>query len=57
MLLRSAVVSKGGMVPMAQVLPALGVTEASPPLPDWVQSWIAADAARTWPPQTPGVTP
>ncbi|MBE0552450.1 MAG: acyl-CoA thioesterase [Rhodobacteraceae bacterium] len=56
-MLRGAVISKGGMVPMAQAMAALGVTEASPALPDWVQQWIAADAARLWPPETPGVTP
>lgn len=56
-MLRGAVISKSGMVPMAQAMAALGVTEASPALPGWVQQWIAADAARLWPPETPGVTP
>ena len=56
-MLRGAVISKGGMVPMAQAMAALGVTQASPALPGWVQQWIDADAARLWPPATPGVTP
>lgn len=56
-MLRGAVISKGGMIPMAQAMAALGVTEPSPALPDWVQAWAAADAGRIWPPETPGVTP
>lgn len=56
-LIRSAVISKGGMIPATEAMLALGVTAASPPLPDWVQAWIAGDAARPWPPETPGVTP
>lgn len=55
-LIRTAVISKGGMVPAEQAMAALGVAEASPPLPDWVHAWIAGDAARVWPPETPGVT-
>jgi len=50
MLLRSAIVGKTGMVAPSEVLRALGQPEPSPPLPDWVQGWIAADAQRPWPP-------
>lgn len=50
MLLRSAFISKVGMVPPAQVLTALGQNVVSPPLPVWVQGWIDADADRPWPP-------
>ena len=50
MLVRMAVVSKTGLVPPAEVIAALGHAEQSPPLPDWVKAWIAADAARPWPP-------
>lgn len=57
MLIRAAVISKSGMIPAAEAMAVLGVTEPSPPLPDWVQAWIAGDAARAWPPETPGVTP
>jgi len=32
----------------------MGATEDSPPLPDWVQAWIAAEDARPWPPATSG---
>ena len=49
-LIRSAITSRAGIVPPAQVMQALGQPAQSPPLPDWVQRWIAADAARIWPP-------
>lgn len=50
MLLRSAFTRKGGLVPPAEVALALGVATKSPPLPEWVLHWIAADAGRPWPP-------
>lgn len=49
-LLRSAVISKAGMVPPEKVLMALGQPTQSPALPDWVQAWIEGDAQRSWPP-------
>ncbi len=53
MLLRSAVASKSGIVPPSQVMQVLGHPLDSPPLPDWVQGWSAADAMRPWPPARP----
>ncbi|MFC7705862.1 acyl-CoA thioesterase [Plastorhodobacter daqingensis] len=53
MLLRSAVTSRNGIVPPAEVLAAMGHPEESPTLPDWVTAWIAADATRPWPPARP----
>lgn len=50
-LIRSAITSKGGIVPPAELAAALGHPVESPTLPDWVQAWIAADAQRPWPPQ------
>ncbi len=50
MLLRSAIISKGGMVAPATMVAALGVDMPSPPLPEWVTAWIAADMLRPWPP-------
>jgi acyl-CoA thioesterase FadM len=49
-LYRAAVTDSGGIVSTNRVKDAMGVTQDSPPLPDWVQAWIAADALRPWPP-------
>jgi acyl-CoA thioesterase FadM len=49
-LVRSAVTSKAGIVPPADVVAAMGLAAESPPLPDWIAAWIAADALRPWPP-------
>ncbi len=49
--LRSAVTSKAGIVAPGQVLGAMGLALDSPPLPEWVQAWIAAEGARPWPPE------
>lgn len=49
-LIRSAIVSKAGMVAPAELALAAGVAPESPELPAWVQAWIAADATRPWPP-------
>lgn len=51
MLLRSAFISKAGIVPPQTVLRALGQPTQSPPLPDWIADWIAADHKRIWPPR------
>lgn len=49
-LIRSAVTSKKGIVPPAQVMEAMGATGEAPELPEWVKAWIAGDAQRPWPP-------
>jgi acyl-CoA thioesterase FadM len=49
-LIRSAIVSKAGIVPPAELAKAAGVAPDSPALPDWVQDWIKAEAVRPWPP-------
>ena len=51
MLLRSAFITKEGLVDPAKVAVALGHAPESPDLPGWVQGWVAADAQRPWPPQ------
>ena len=50
-LIRSAVVSKAGLVPPADLAKAFGAAVESPALPDWVRAWIAAEATRPWPPR------
>lgn len=52
-LIRSAVTSRQGIVPPAEVVEALGHQGESPALPHWVTAWIEADAARPWPPEIP----
>lgn len=47
---RGAVTGKCGIVPPEQVMQALNHMQASPPLPDWVQAWLAAEDMRPWPP-------
>lgn len=49
--MRMAVTSREGIVSPARLLVAMGQTAQSPALPDFVQGWIAAEAARPWPPQ------
>jgi acyl-CoA thioesterase FadM len=56
-LIRSAVTSRGGIVPPAQLVAALGWTGPPPPVPGWIAAWIAADAERPWPPMTADVIP
>jgi acyl-CoA thioesterase FadM len=53
-LFRAAATDKNGIVKPARLMDAMGLTEPSPPLPDWVQNWIDADATRPWPPLDDG---
>ena len=50
-LLRTAVVEKGKLVPSRKVMEALGVEDWNPEPSDWVTSWIAHEDQRPWPPQ------
>jgi len=52
-LIRAALIGPGraGLVAPAELARAIGVPPESPVLPGWAQAWIAADAARPWPPQ------
>jgi acyl-CoA thioesterase FadM len=52
MLLRAAITGPDGIVPTARVAAAWGM-DGSPPLPEWVTDWCAAEAKRPWPPATP----
>jgi acyl-CoA thioesterase FadM len=53
-LVRTAVISKGSLVPVDRVLEASGRPEWDPELPPWVRAWIEAEGQRPWPdPTTP----
>ncbi|MFN0113716.1 MAG: acyl-CoA thioesterase [Paracoccaceae bacterium] len=51
LLLRSAIVGSGGIVDPAEAIGAMGQGGESPAFAPWVQAWIAAEAARPWPPE------
>ena len=53
LMVRSAVTSRSGIVPPAEMAAALGADPVSPELPGWIKAWIAADAERPWPPEIP----
>lgn len=50
-LYRSAVTDTNGIIRPEVVFAATGNSQNPPPLPDWVQNWIAAEATRPWPPE------
>ncbi|MGY9048059.1 hypothetical protein P775_20235 [Puniceibacterium antarcticum] len=47
---RVAVTDSNGIVPTKRVTEEMGLTCASPPMPDWVVQWTKAEAHRPWPP-------
>ena len=49
--LRTAITSGQGIVPTAEVAPALGMPAESPPLPRWIETWQDAELERPWPPE------
>ncbi len=50
-LFRSAVTGGQGIIAPKDVLAEMGHAGLpSPPLPDWAQAWVAAEATRVWPP-------
>lgn len=51
LMVRMAATDGRGIVPPGKLLAAMGHTGIeSPPLPEWLAAWIAADALRPWPP-------
>ncbi|PLX43776.1 MAG: hypothetical protein C0609_07400 [Deltaproteobacteria bacterium] len=48
-LVRGAVVSRNGAVPIEESLSAIGRRGLELPLPDWVKRWAEADSLRPWP--------
>ncbi len=49
-LYRAAATDRNGIVAPERVLAALGKDATSPPFPDWIANWCAAEATRPWPP-------
>lgn len=49
-LFRAAVTDKRGLIAPDRVLEAMGRTDPSPQMPDWVLAWVAAEDKRPWPP-------
>lgn len=47
-LIKAGVISKGGLVPVAEVLKEFTETNWSGELPQWVQAWIDAEGQRPW---------
>ena len=50
---RSALTEKGKGIPPARMAEALGQSPISPPMPDHIAAWVAAEAKRPWPPMSP----
>lgn len=49
-LYRAAVTDHNGIVAAPRVLTSLGLDASSPPMPEWIESWVRAEAIRPWPP-------
>jgi hypothetical protein len=47
-LIRSGFAARGGLVPTAEILAALGDTAMPEAVPEWVAAWLSADALRPW---------
>ncbi len=50
-LVRAGVKSEKGIVPVQEVMEALGRPEWNPELPSWVHAWSDADLELPWPPE------
>ena len=53
---RLAVTDANGIVPTAKVASAYDPDVQTPDLPGWVQTWLAAEDDRPWPPEGPDPT-
>lgn len=47
-LIRAGVTSKHGIVPVKEVLGAMGISDWKPGMPKWVQAWADAEELRPW---------
>lgn len=50
---RTAIIHKGKLVPAPEVMAAHDSSIQSPDLPEWLQSWLATEEKRPWPPMQP----
>ena len=49
---RAAVTEKRRAIAPTRVAEAMNVDPVSPPMPDWVSAWVAAEDKRPWPPMS-----
>ena len=49
-LYRAAITDKNGIVAPTRALAAMNHDAVSPPMPDWIAAWCAAEDQRPWPP-------
>ncbi|MGD8539920.1 MAG: acyl-CoA thioesterase [Candidatus Aminicenantes bacterium] len=47
-LVRAAITSKEGLVPVKDVLDAVGMSDWDPGIPEWVRAWKEAEELRPW---------
>jgi acyl-CoA thioesterase FadM len=47
-LIRAGITNKQGLVPVKNVLDALGTPDWNPGMPEWVQAWTEAEELRPW---------
>lgn len=47
-LVRAGITSKKGLVPVKDVLDAMGMSDWDPGMPEWVKSWLKAEDLRPW---------
>lgn len=47
-LVRAGITSQQGLVPIKEVLDALGISDWNPDMPKWVKAWSEAEELRPW---------
>jgi acyl-CoA thioesterase FadM len=47
-LIRAAITSKQGLVPVKRVMDAMGIPDWNPDMPEWVEAWSKAEELRPW---------
>ena len=47
---RAAVTNKNGLIPIEDVLKAMGREDTSPKMPEWLEEWSQTENLRPWPP-------